>query len=161
MIKRLCEQQAAIAAALLPKRNLTHIEISSEEWRILEDITEVLEPYKDATMYFSADTISVLGPRFSDIQRKVTPVQTDSVAVKQFDLAKDMEKQYLDPEIVALLNKASFLDPYFKTLAHLSTTCQVETVDSVIDELTTSLDMVSVTVSADATEDLVVSPAKK
>ena len=96
MIKRLCEQQAAIAAVLLPKRDLSYLEIASEEWRILEDIAEVLEPFQDAIAYLSADsypTISALGPLFNEIC-KVTPLETDSVAVKQFKvaLAKDMDK---------------------------------------------------------------------
>ena len=49
MIKRLCEQQAAIAAVLLPKRDLSYLEIASEEWRILEDIAEVFEPFQVLT----------------------------------------------------------------------------------------------------------------
>ena len=49
MIKRLCEQQPAISAVLLCRRDLVHLEISPEEWRILEDIAELLEPYKDVT----------------------------------------------------------------------------------------------------------------
>ena len=38
MIKRLCEQQPAISAVLHRRRDLLHLEISPEEWRILEDI---------------------------------------------------------------------------------------------------------------------------
>ena len=55
MIK-LCEQQAAIAAVLLPKQDSSHLEILSNEWRVFKDIAKVLEPYKDATIYLSADT---------------------------------------------------------------------------------------------------------
>ena len=75
MIKRLCEQQAAIAAVLLPERDLSYLEIASEEWRIFEDIAEVLEPFQDATAYLSADsyrTISALSHLFNEIQCKVT-----------------------------------------------------------------------------------------
>ena len=43
MIKRACEQQPAIAA-VFQRRGLTHLELSSTEWRLLEDVTEVLEP---------------------------------------------------------------------------------------------------------------------
>ena len=45
MIKRLCEQQPSISIVLHCRRDLLHLEISPEEWRILEDITELLKPY--------------------------------------------------------------------------------------------------------------------
>ena len=45
MIKRICEQQAAV---LLRKRALSHLELSSNEWGLLQDVAEVLEPFKDA-----------------------------------------------------------------------------------------------------------------
>ena len=95
MIKRLCEQQPAISAVLHRRRDLLHLEISPEEWRILEDITELLEPYKDVTTYLSAEsypTISALGPLFAAIQAKLTHSDNDSVAVRSVKslLAADM-----------------------------------------------------------------------
>ena len=42
MIKRLCEPQAAVAAVLLPKRELSHLKLSSHEWRLLEDIVRAI-----------------------------------------------------------------------------------------------------------------------
>lgn len=46
-----------------------------------------------------------------------------------------MDKRYQDPDV------SSFLDPRFKSLAHLPASPQEETVDSVIDELTQTLHM--------------------
>ena len=62
---------------------------------------------------------------------------TDSVAVRNVKslLAADMSTRYQDTGISSLLNKASFLDPRFKTLAHLSTVEQEETVDNIIQDL--------------------------
>ena len=95
MIKRLCEQQAAVAAVPLPKRDLSHLELPSNEWRLLEDIAVVLEPFKDATVFLSGDTyptISVLGPLFNQIKLATTVNDNDSAALKDFKraLAKDM-----------------------------------------------------------------------
>ena len=65
MIIRLCEQQPAIATVLHRKRDLLHLECSAEEWRILEDVAEVLKPFKVATAYLSGEkypTLSAVGP---------------------------------------------------------------------------------------------------
>ena len=124
IIKRACEQQPAIVAVLHRRQDLTHLEISSGEWRILEDIADFLEPYKDATTYLSSEsypTISALGPLFNEIRSKVISSDGDSTAVRQFKnaLAADMDKRYQDPDVSLVLNKASFLDSQFKSLAHL------------------------------------------
>ena len=144
MIKRLCEQQPAISAVLHRRRDLLHLEISPEEWRILEDITELLEPYKDVTTYLSAEsypTISALGPLFAAIQAKLTHSDNDSVAVRSVKslLAADMSTRYQSTGVSLLLHKASFLDPRFKTLAHLSAAEKEETVDCIIQDLLASI----------------------
>ena len=56
MIKRACEQQPAIVAVFQRRRDLTHLELSSSEWRLLEDVAEVLEPYKDVTICLSSES---------------------------------------------------------------------------------------------------------
>ena len=144
MIKRVCEQQAAIAAVLLPKRTLSHLELSSDEWGLLQDVAEVLEPFKDATVFLSGDsypTTSVLGPLFNQIKLVTTIVDSDSTAVKEFKgaLARDMNSRYQDEKVLAVLNKSSFLDPRFKTLAHLTPVEQQDTVDNIVDELMNSV----------------------
>ena len=139
MIKRLCEQQPAISAVLHRRRDLVHLEISPEEWRILEDIIELLEPYKDVTTYLSAEsypTISALGPLFAAVRAKLVNSDTDSIAVRNVkrSLAADMSTRYQSTGVSLLLNKASFLDPRFKTLAHLSAVEKKETVNDIIRE---------------------------
>ena len=57
------------------------MELSSSEWRLLEDVGVVLEPYKDVTTYLSSEshpTISALGPLYAAIQAKLTPSNDDS-----------------------------------------------------------------------------------
>ena len=96
MIKRLCEQQpATISAVLHRRRDLLHLVISQEEWRILGDITELLEPYKNVTTYLSAESypaISALGPFFAAVQAKLVDSYDDSVTIRNVKrlLAEDM-----------------------------------------------------------------------
>ena len=143
MIKRACEQQPAIAAVLYRRRDLTHLELFSSEWRLIEDVAEVLEPYKDVTTYLSSEsypTISALGPLYVAIQAKLTPSSdgSNSAAIRRFKqlLPNNMSARYQDPNVSLCLNKTSFLDPRFKTLAHLSQRQQEEVLEVYIaDEL--------------------------
>ena len=43
MIKRVCDQQPAIVAVLHHRFDLSHLEISSQECRIVEDIIDLLD----------------------------------------------------------------------------------------------------------------------
>ena len=78
---------------------------------------------------------------FAAVEAKLAPSEDDSRAVKNVKnlLSTDMSIRYQDTGIISLLNKASFLDPRFKTLAHLSVTEQEKTVDNIIQELTSIL----------------------
>ena len=60
------------------------------------------------------------------IQRKIVYQDDDSNAIRAFKkaLQEDMNSRYIDPNIKFLMYKSSFLDPRFKTLAHLPTTLQ-------------------------------------
>uniref|UniRef100_A0A1X7T6X6 Uncharacterized protein n=1 Tax=Amphimedon queenslandica TaxID=400682 RepID=A0A1X7T6X6_AMPQE len=55
MIERVIEQQHPISATLLQCCNLIHLEISTKEWRVLEDIIQLLKPFKVATWYLSGE----------------------------------------------------------------------------------------------------------
>ena len=101
-------------------------------------MVEVLELYKDVTIYLSSEsypTISAIGPLYKAIQDKLAPNDEDSAAFQRFKrlLAVDMGSRYQDQAISLCLNKASFLDPTFKTLAHLSHSQKAEIIKSVSD----------------------------
>ena len=136
----MCEQQLPISAVLLQRRDLVHLEISPAEWRILEDVIKVLHPFKIATQHLSGEsytTISALGPLLSEIKKRLGADANDSVAIQAFKkaLRDDMDSRYIHPEVKVLLNKASFLDPRFKTLKHLSCIQQEEVSDMLFDEV--------------------------
>ena len=139
MIQRVCEQQLPISGVLLQRRDLVHLEISPDEWRILEDIIKLLEPFKIATQHLSGErypTISALGPLLKQIQKKVTVDVNDSVAVREFKkaLRDDMDSRYRNPDVQLLFHKSSFLDPRFKSLTHLPVTLKEEVIDMLLDE---------------------------
>jgi hypothetical protein len=74
---------------------LNYLELSYSEWRILEDIGEILEPFNDETVYLHADTyltISVLGPLYNQMKQVTVVNDSDSTAMKEFKsaVAKDM-----------------------------------------------------------------------
>ena len=140
MVKKVCEQQPEIATVLFRRRDLIHLESSCTEWRLLEDVAEVLEPYKGVTTCLSSEsypTISALGPLNKAIQDKLIANVEDSAAIQRFKqlLAADMGSRYRDQAVSLCLNKASFLDPRFKTFAHLSHIQQAEVIKSISDEL--------------------------
>ena len=140
MIERVLEQQLAVSAVLLQRRNLVHLEISPNEWRILEDIVQLLRPFKIATLHLSGEkypTISALGPLLGEIKKKVAADVSDSVVIREFKraLRDDINSRYQHPDIQMLLNKASYLDPRFKSLTHLSSFQQSEVSDAILQEL--------------------------
>ena len=99
MIIRLCEQQPAIAAVLHRKRDLLHLECSPEEWRILEDVAEVLKQFKVATAYLSGEkypTVSAVGPLLAEIRNKIEFHEDDSNTIREVKrvLANDMDSRY-------------------------------------------------------------------
>lgn len=137
MIERVCEQQLPISAVLLQRRDLIHLEITTNEWRILEDLVQLLRPFKIATVHLSGEkypTISALGPLLEEIKKRVEEDESDSVAMKEVKkaLRDDIKSRYRDPVVRELFDKASFL---FKSLSHLPSVQQLEVIDSVKEEL--------------------------
>ena len=143
MIVRLCEQQAAVAAVLHSHRDLIHLEHSPAEWRVLEDLVEVLKPFKHATTYLCSElypSLSALGPLLHEIQKKLTINGSDLSEIKQVKraISNDLDKWYQADEVKLLMNKATFLDPRMKSLTHLSELEQVTLIDTLINEIVLS-----------------------
>jgi len=124
MIERLCEQQAAVAVVLHNHRGLLHLEHSPTEWRLLEDLCKVLESFKDATVYLSASrypTLSVLGPVLDKIRKNLEEGGSSPVIFRvKKAIIDDLKTRYQDDNICELMNKSFLLDPWLKSLIHLS-----------------------------------------
>ena len=134
MIERICEQQLPISAVLLQRRDLIHLEITTSEWRILEDLVQLLRPSKVATVE-KYPTISALGPLLEEIKKRVEEDERKKV------LRDDIKSRYRNPDVRLLFDKASFLDPRFKSLSHLPNVQQLEVIDTVKEELLVTLHM--------------------
>ena len=100
MIERLCEQQAAVSAVLHQHRDLLHLEHSPAEWRLLEDLSKVLEPFKDATTYLSVSrhpTVPILGPVlhkiFTTLEKDDSSTSVAICRVKNV-IASDLRTRY-------------------------------------------------------------------
>jgi len=135
------EQHAAVSAVLHQHRDLLHLQYSPTAWRILEDLSKVLQPFKDATTYFSASrypTVSILSPVLHEILTTLEKnYSSTSVAICQVKnvIVSDLRTRYQDDEVRMLLNKASLLDPQVKSLVHLTEEEQTRTVDNLVNEI--------------------------
>ena len=133
MVIRLCERQAAIAAVLHCKRNLHHLELSPQEWHNMEDIVNLLEPFKDATEVLSGQrypTLSCLAPILRD-KLAIKANDSNMLKIAKGAMMKDFDDRYLDTNVQLLMTKATFLDPRFKKFPHLSSSCASATLDKV------------------------------
>ena len=115
MIIRLCEQQPAIVAVLNRRRDLLHLECSSQEWRVLEDLADLPSPFKQASEYLSGEkypTISAVGPLLPAINAKIEPSQNDLPIIREVKkkLAADSDKRYNSPDVVRVLNVSSYFN---------------------------------------------------
>ena len=125
MISRLCEQQAAIAAVLHVKCDLHHLELSPREWHELEDLVNLLGPFKSSTEVLSGQkypTLSCLAAILSDLKCKLAdqPGESSTLRAIKLTMRRDFNERYQNENVQALMNKAAFLDPRFKTFPHLS-----------------------------------------
>ena len=110
----------------------------------MQDLCEILEPFKDATAYLSADqypSLSTLGPLLAQIRLKLVITPADSsTAIRNVKkaIASDFNTSYKDPDVCMLMNKATLLDPRLKSLAHLTEDQQEATANSLVDEIVVS-----------------------
>lgn len=113
MLARLCEQQAAVGAVLHSRRDLLHLE-HSVEWRLIEDLLDILEPFYDATTYLSSSyTICLRTIDTTNVE--INASDSQSIQSVKRAISKDLNSRYQNREIHLIINKSSFLDPRMKT----------------------------------------------
>ncbi|RXM97388.1 Zinc finger BED domain-containing protein 1 [Acipenser ruthenus] len=128
MICRASEQQAAVAAVIFEKK-LSHLELTTNEWMVVENIRETLKPFKTATAALSTDKYPT-APAVLPLQH-ILINQVKNFAASEIPVIKEMKnKIYSDLSLrydkeerqstFVLLNKTSFFDPRFHRLIHLS-----------------------------------------
>ncbi|KAK0153071.1 Zinc finger BED domain-containing protein 1 [Merluccius polli] len=140
MVCRAAEQQAPVAAVIMEKK-LCHLELSTSEWTLMEQVRAVLKPFKTATEALSTDrfpTASAVLPLKYVLLSHLKPSIGDSAAINDMKtkISTDLEKRYNhDKDAFMLLNTASYLDPHFHRLIHLDRDQQQEVRDKVKSEL--------------------------
>lgn len=85
-----------------------------------EQLIEVLNPLKTVTTLMSSETTpttSMILPLKEMILKSMAPGDEDSTAIKEAKeaIARDLEKRYTDPDLQKYLQKATALDPRFKS----------------------------------------------
>lgn len=97
MIKRLLEQRWPVTAALsdpeVTKAAKHYLDMKADQWSILEDLHQALEPFEQATVFLSGEayvTISVLPPMVKGLQ-KATQTAFESPPIATFQTAAAAE----------------------------------------------------------------------
>ena len=120
MISHIIEQQQAISAVLAEDRKNWHKLLTDEEFKVVEALSAVLEPFSYPTDALSGEktvTVSTIRPVMKHIIDVLTMHKdTDSRLTKDIKqkIKDDIMKRYNDDCIQQLLDKATFLDPRFK-----------------------------------------------
>ena len=131
MIKSLLENRWPVTAVLsdetVTKRQHRYLDLSSENWLILEELSKVLEPLEVATVFLSSDnniSLSTVLPVVHGLINQLDSDGDDSLSVKNFKekvvtgLKQRWELDSISTTKVSVI--ATALDPRFKQLKFLS-----------------------------------------
>ena len=145
MLKRLAEQQAAIAAVLMEGK-VRYLMPEGGDWTVIEELVNILEPFQKVTEAMSTEkypTISSVKPLFYKLLERVLKVEhSDSSISKQMkkEIKSDLAGRYQSSELKTVLNVTTFLDPRYKALPFVSDSNKEKVLEQVEEEL---LDMYS------------------
>ncbi|KAG8511860.1 Zinc finger BED domain-containing protein 1, partial [Galemys pyrenaicus] len=147
MLRRLREQQFAIAGVLLEDTNNHHLMLEAAEWATIEGLVDLLQPFKEVGDMLSASrrpAISMVKPLLHMLlNTTLTVKETDAkeISMAKEVIAKELARTYQDaPEIDMFLNVATFLDPRYKRLPFLSAFERQQVEDRVVQEAKGLLD---------------------
>ncbi|XP_077095961.1 E3 SUMO-protein ligase ZBED1-like [Siphateles boraxobius] len=146
MLSRYVEQQPAIYSALTMDKNLmSHVTgiamLTDGEQKMAEQLIEVLKPLKTVTTLMSSETtptISMILPLKEMILKSMVPGDEDSTVIKEAKeaIAQDLDRRrYTDPDLQEYLQKATALDPKFKSQPSLDES----SLDRLYKDLTTEI----------------------
>ncbi|KAL0194792.1 hypothetical protein M9458_008364, partial [Cirrhinus mrigala] len=143
--ERYLEQQPAIYSAVLMdknvKKNVKDIAVLSDsELKLAEEMINLLKPLKTITTLLSTETtpsLSMVLPLKTMILKSMEPVEDESLTIKDAKAAitQDLENRYTDPNLQEYLNRASFLDPRFKSLPYMNAAMHANVCGGVIREI--------------------------
>jgi hypothetical protein len=139
MIERLLEQKSAILV-YTNEEQAHESDISTEDYKLMDNLVDVLEPAEVATTALSGEkysTLSVLIPLLTAMVVQLKQLKlTDSVAKTiRDDLVRTIDEQFLDTEKSKLATCATLLDPRFKAKCFLKTENRLKATQSLLDDL--------------------------
>ena len=126
MIERVMEQQVPVCAALIEMKRMDLLP-KDTECRLLEEMLQVLKPFKDVTVQVSAEkyvTASAIRPLIHHLTQNALRVQDADLSVikaMKREMAKNLESRYQEPIVKEMLDFACFVDPRFKSMPFLDT----------------------------------------
>lgn len=173
MLKRLIEQREAVIGVLSDRTVTTRnqagqLMLSEDEWTLIENIANVLQPFELVTTLLSSDsqpTISIVMPILQSLVQnflsKTNDEDTDDVTRMKNQLLQEMRSRFKDVLCsdysvtgsleISVLDISTFLDPRFKnTERFLGSIIQAK---RLINNLLQN--------EEDAVEEVIVNPAKK
>ena len=148
MLQKLQEQQAAIATTLMESKD-THLMPEGSEWKIINELVNVLAPFNLATETLSGEkypTISMIVPLLHKLLNvSVKICDNDETCTKEIKKATsgDLCRRYQSIDIKKLLKVATYLDPQCKTLPFLSHSEKRFVIDDLEDFLSVQEDLAS------------------
>lgn len=140
MMGRLLEQQAAVCAAVIELKCMDFLP-SGDDLKIVENVIEVLKPFKDITETVSGEkytTVSLVKSLLHHLLTQSLEVKVeDPVCIQHMKSAmkQNLRSRYSLPEVDQLLRVVCFLDPQFKRLPFLSPMEQAETHSALREEM--------------------------
>ena len=121
MVQRVLEQQSPICATLVDQKRLDLLP-KDAEFHILEELVQVLKPFKEVTVQVSAEayvTSSAICPLLCHLIENALKIKpADSVAIEKMksEMKKKIQSRYQDHSTIQMLNKACFVDARFKSM---------------------------------------------
>ncbi|MGH0173732.1 UNVERIFIED_CONTAM: hypothetical protein FKN15_066070 [Acipenser sinensis] len=90
MICRASEQQPAVAAVIFKKKKLSHLELTTNEWLVVENIRDTLKPFKTATSVLSTDKYPAASAVL--LLQHILISQVKNIAPTEIPVIKEMKK---------------------------------------------------------------------
>ena len=137
MLKRLGEQQAAIAAVLM-EGNVRYLMPEGGDWTVIEELVNILEPFQKVTEVMSTEKYPTISSVKHKLLERVLKVEdSDSSISKQMkkEIKSDLAGRYQSSELKTVLNVTTFLDPRYKELPFVSDSDKEKVLEQVEEEL--------------------------
>ncbi len=150
MLQRLLENRWAVSAVLADPRSTKpqvakSLELSNDEWHVIESICPILDPVKLTTVMLSAEenvSISIVLPAVAGLLERMAIEDDDPDIVQLFkeemqqQLTARFQMDALNEHGLTTLHKATFLDPRFTHMTFVSKGTKVLIIRALQKELT-------------------------